>query len=75
MDIRKEKPKKDNHEFYGTNYSVPVLIQKIGIITHLVRWDFIRNGWIEYTFYEGFKPEDYDYGDDWYDWEYLPIFT
>lgn len=75
MDVRKIKPRRDNNEFYGTDFSVPVLIQMGGKATKIVRWSFIENGWVEYTFIDGYKPKDYNYGNDWHYWKYLPIFT
>jgi hypothetical protein len=75
MDIRKEKPKRDTLEYYGDDYSVPVLIQKYGKVTHVVRWDFVHSGWVDYLFEEGPFATEYDYGDDWYYWQNVPIFT
>ena len=71
--IEDEKPKRDNHPYYGKEYSIPVLVRCPGNKKHLARWYFTGdfNGWVDYSWSGGCKPENYDYLNV-IEWMYMP---
>jgi len=56
------KPPRDNNQYYGTRYSVPVLCwDENGLINlNLVCWDFENNGWVFASLIDGPDPMDYE---------------
>lgn len=65
------KPPVDDHAFYATRYSVPVLLKYPR--SAVFRWDFRRRGWVGADWAEGPDPEHYaDWGIEGDRWHPLP---
>lgn len=66
INISDEIPPVDNHEYYGTMHSIPVLIYDHYNNPTIVRWDRHHQGWIDSNYSEGYSSRDYDYTADSY---------
>ncbi|MBN3776188.1 hypothetical protein G3O06_01240 [Burkholderia sp. Ac-20345] len=55
-------PAAETLEFYGDQYSVPVLLHDgERIMPVAARWDFTADGWVDAQFRDGPSPEDYEW--------------
>lgn len=61
MEILWRTPNRDKLDFYGENYSVPLVAfnDKGQVLPYMVRWDFFRDGWVIATLPDGPAPSDY----------------
>lgn len=56
-------PPKDNDQYYGKRYSVPVMVGnettgQVAIVAYM--WDYTEEGWVEATLCNGPYPGDYE---------------